>query len=91
MSASAEARALLWEHVDLGDPGATPPRPTSVQVGQSVRAHGDAKTRRSRRTLGMPAFAAAALADLQQREGRDGGPVFATRDGHPLDAANIRR
>jgi len=86
-----EARALQWEHVDLGDPEATPTRPASVAVQRSVRAHGDTKTRRSRRTLGLPAFAAAALADLQQREGRDGGPVFATRDGGELDAANVRR
>jgi integrase len=86
-----EARALTWEHVDLGDPDAAPPRPASVQVWRSVRAHGDTKTLRSRRTLGLPAFAAQALAGLRDREGRTAGPVFATRDGHELDAANIRR
>jgi integrase len=86
-----EARALRWEHVDFGDPDATPPRPASVAVWRSVRAHSDTKTPRSRRTLGLPGFATTALAGLQQREQRDTGPVFATRDGHELDAANIRR
>jgi hypothetical protein len=53
--------------------------------------HGHTKTARSRRTLGLPAFAAQALRELQQREDRNTGPVFATRDGHELDAANVRR
>jgi integrase len=86
-----EARALLWEHVDLGAPTSTPPRPASVAVWRSVRAHGDTKTPASRRTLGLPAFAAQALTDLRQREGRTTGPVFTTRDGGQLDAANVRR
>jgi integrase len=43
------------------------------------------------RTLRLPAFAADALRDLQLQEGRDTGPVFATRDGNQLDAANVRR
>jgi integrase len=86
-----EARALLWEHVDLGDPHATPPRQASVAVWRSVRAYGDTKTPRSRRTLGLPVFVTTALADLQNRDGRVTGPVFATRDGAELDAANVRR
>ena len=86
-----EARALRWENVDFGDPSATPPRPPSITVLRSVRAHGDTKTPRSRRALGLPAFAAQALRHLQQSEGRETGPVFATRDGGELDAANVRR
>ena len=86
-----EARALDWTAVDLGDPYATPPRPASVAVWRSVRRGGDTKTLRSRRTLRLPAFAADALQALLDREHRDSGPVFATRDGHPLDAANVRR
>jgi integrase len=86
-----EARALLWEHVESGDPSATSPRPASIAVWRSVRAHGDTKTPASRRTLGLPAFAADALRQLQDREGRTSGPVFATRDGRELDAANVRR
>ena len=39
----------------------------------------------------MPAFAADALRELREREGRDAGLVFATRDGQELDAANLRR
>lgn len=80
-----------WDAVDFGDPSATPQRPASVAVWQSVRGHGDTKTPSSRRTLGLPAFAAQALAQLPQREHRDTGPVFASRDGNELDAANIRR
>jgi hypothetical protein len=35
-----EARALRWEHVDLGDPDGSPPVPASAAVWRSVRAHG---------------------------------------------------
>ena len=47
-----EARALRWEHIDLGDPDGEPPVPASAAVWRSVRAHGDTKTEKSRRTLG---------------------------------------
>jgi Phage integrase family len=43
---SEEARALTWEHVDL--------QAGTVSVWRSVRAHGDTKTVRSRRTLRLP-------------------------------------
>jgi integrase len=49
---TAELPALTWRHVDLrGCPDYDPPTPPSVQVWHSVRAGGDTKTRRSRRTL----------------------------------------
>src|SRR5215469_5502218 len=86
-----EARALRWDAVDFGDEDATPPRPPNVAVWRAVRRGGDAKTLRSLRTLRVPAFAAAALRELRDRERRDVGPVFATRDGRQLDAANVRR
>ncbi len=86
-----EARALQWDAVDFGDPDATPARPPSVAVWRSVRHGGDTKTLRSRRTLRMPTFAAEALSEMRDREARDTGPVFATRDGKELDAANVRR
>ena len=86
-----EARALPWDAVDFGNPHATPPIPPSVAVWRSVRRGGDTKTLTSRRTLRVPAFAADALYQLRQREGRSTGPVFATRDGKDLDAANVRR
>src|SRR5260370_12307616 len=57
-----EARALRWSHVDLdGDPAARPPVPPHVAVWRSVRVHGETKTERSRRTLGLPAAAVPAL------------------------------
>ena len=57
-----EARALRWSHVDLdGDPAASPPVPPHVAVWRSVRAHGETKTERSRRTLGLPVAAVHAL------------------------------
>ena len=57
-----EARALRWAHVNLdGDPAARPAVPPHVAVWRSVRTHGDTKTERSRRTLGLPAAAVQAL------------------------------
>jgi hypothetical protein len=49
-----EARALRWEHVEFGNPTAKPPVPASTAVWRSVRSHGDTKTDKSRRTLGLP-------------------------------------
>jgi integrase len=97
-----EARALGWQQVDLdGEPGASPPVPPHVAVWRSVRAHGETKTERSRRTLALPQIAAAALRqwrDTQAGErlaAGDGwqhtGLVFTTRLGGPLDAANVRK
>src|ERR1022692_924764 len=40
-----EARALRWENVDFGDPGADPPVPASAAVWRSVRGHEDTKPR----------------------------------------------
>jgi integrase len=57
-----ELRALTWDRVDLdGDPAADPPVPPSIQVWRSVRVGGDTKISKSRRTLALPARAAAAL------------------------------
>jgi len=86
-----ETRALRWEHVDFGDANATRPAPPRIAVWRSVRQHGDTKTPRSRRTLGLPDFATEALRQLADHEHRRAGPVFATRHGHELDAANVRR
>jgi integrase len=97
-----EARALRWSHVDLdGDPDADPPVPPHVAVWRSVRLHGETKTERSRRTLGLPRVAADALRALgesQEQERllagdwwQDTGLVFTTHLGDALDAANVRK
>ena len=97
-----EARALTWEHVDLdGDPAAVPPVPPHVAVWRSVRAHGDTKTERSKRTLRLPERAVAALRKHKARQAeqrllagelwQDRGLVFSSSIGTALDAANVRR
>jgi integrase len=96
-----EARALRWEHVDFGHPDGEPPVPASAAVWRSVRAHGDTKTEKSRRTLGLPQMAADALRAHKKRqaaerlaagaEWTDHDLVFCTRTGSALDAANVRR
>jgi integrase len=97
-----ELRALTWDHVDLdGDSDAGPPVPPHVAVWRSVRAGGDTKIRKSRRTLALPKRCIDALRDLRQRQGRervaagsrwqDTGLVFTTRYGTPLRPENVRR
>jgi integrase len=96
-----EARALRWEHLDFGDPEVRPPVSASAAVWRSVRADGDTKTEKSRRTLGLPEMAVDALRAHKKRqagerlaagtEWSDQGLVFCTRTGSALDAANVRR
>ena len=97
-----EARALMWEHVHLnGDPAAAPPVPPHVAVWRSVRASGDTKTEKSKRTLRLPERAVAALreqlawqADQRLLAGelwQEHDLVFCTSVGSALDAANVRR
>jgi integrase len=97
-----EARALRWAHVDLdGDPAASPPVPPHIAIWRSVRAHGETKTERSRRTLGLPVMAVQALrawsgsqADERNAAGeawQDTGLVFTTHHGAALDAGNVRK
>jgi integrase len=89
-----EMRALTWAHVDLvGRPGDDPPIPPFVQVWRSVRVHGDTKTRKSRRTLALPARCVQALADHYERQGRPAGDalVFASTVGTQLDRHNVLR
>jgi integrase len=98
-----EARALRWDHVDLlGRPDADPPVPPHVAVWRSVRAHGDVKTEKSRRTLALPRLAVEALEQHQQQQQakerlragtlwQEHGLVFASSLGTPLDASHVRR
>jgi integrase len=53
-----ELQALRWEHVHLEASGSVPPH---IEVWRSVRADGDTKTKRSRRTLALPARSITAL------------------------------
>jgi integrase len=97
-----EIRALRWSDVDLdGDPDGTPPVPPHIDVWRSVRAHGDTKTEKSRRTLALPQIAVGALRahQLAQEEARgkagnrwnEDSYVFATAAGTAMDNANVRR
>jgi integrase len=97
-----EARALRWDHVNLvGDHAASPPVPPHVAVWRSVRVHGETKTERSRRTLGLPQMAIEALAALRDSQAReqavasdrwqDSGLVFTSHLGASLDAGNVRK
>jgi integrase len=93
-----EARALRWDHVDLH---ADAPVPPQVAVWRSVRVHGETKTERSRRTLGLPLMAVEALRALLESQAHerllagerwhDGGLVFTTHLGAALDAGNVRK
>jgi integrase len=66
-----------------------------------VRANGDTKTQKSRRTLELPSYAAEALREHRTRQARerltagpawkDHGLVFASQAGTPADASHVRR
>jgi integrase len=90
---SEEARALTWDHVDLDA--------RTISVWRSVRAHGDTKTNRSRRTLRIPQIAAEALQEQLRRQAeersmagelwQEHGLVFTTTVGTPYESHNLRR
>jgi len=97
-----ELRALKWQHVHLdGIPAASPPVPAYVEVWRSVRSGGDTKTRKSRRTLALPARAVDAVrrqrieqAELRLKAGErwiDHGLVFPSKVGTPMDRDNALR
>src|SRR6266487_3382740 len=97
-----EARALRWDHVDLdGAAAASVPIPPHVAVWRAARVHGETKTERSRRTLGLPHMAVEALRALLESQAheraqvgerwQDNGLVFTTHLGAALDAGNVRK
>lgn len=106
-----EARALRWSHVVawVEDQAAWVPvteagfdhERFAIYVWRSVRADGDTKTEKSRRTLELPAEAAEALREHRARQAKerlaagpawkDHGLVFASQTGTPLDASHVRR
>jgi integrase len=79
-----EARTLRWEHVHFGDPAARPPAPASAAVWRSVRAHGDTKTEKSRRTLGLPQMAVNALRTHKMRQAEEWLAVGGQLSDHDL-------
>jgi integrase len=93
-----EARALSWDRVHLQRVG---DMPAHIEVWHSVRASGDTKTKKSRRTLALPPQAVDALKTHKARQAadrlaagelwQDTGLVFCTTVGTALDAANVRR
>ncbi|MEV5273902.1 site-specific integrase [Streptomyces werraensis] len=97
-----ELRALSWDHVFLrGKPDADPPQPPHIAVWRSVRRGGDTKTRKSRRTLALPARCVEVLWQRFEDQGwerlaagdkwEEHGLVFSSAVGKPLDATNVRR
>jgi integrase len=106
-----EARALRWSHVvawdndkagwqSITEAGFDHER-FAIYVWRSVRANGDTKTEKSRRTLELPGQAADALREHRARQAkerlaagplwRDHGLVFTSQAGTPLDASHVRR
>jgi integrase len=106
-----EARALRWDHLvaylenedqwrSVAEVGWEHER-FAVYVWRSVRRHGETKTEKSRRSLGLPGLAVEALRNLQDSQaeerlaaGRlwaDTGLVFTTVTGTALDSTNVRR
>jgi integrase len=106
-----EARALRWSHVVAWVPAENAWRPVTgvgfghrrlaIYVWRSVRANGDTKTSKSRRTLELPDRAVSALREHHGRQARerlavgplwtDHGLVFASQAGTPMDASDVRR
>ncbi|MFF9007323.1 tyrosine recombinase XerC [Streptomyces goshikiensis] len=97
-----ELRALTWDHVFLKeDTRATPPVPAHIAVWRSVRTSGDTKTKKSRRTIALPARCVEALWQQFEDQGWDrlaagddwveNGLVFSSAVGTALDSTNVRR
>ena len=90
---SEEARALTWDHVDL-DAG-------TILVWRPVRAHGDTKTNRSRRTLKLPEIAVEVLRAQERRQveerthagdqWQEHDLVFTISVGTAFESHNLRR
>ena len=90
-----ELRALTWSYVDLDSD------PLFMMVWRSVRAGGDTKTWKSRRTLKLPQRCVDMLRDHQARQDQirkaagsrwqDNDLVFPSQVGTPADASQVRR
>ena len=87
-----ELRALEWDRVDLDG------NPPTLDLWRSVRAGGETRTRKSRRTLELATRCVDLLRAHRLAQPRAAGPawqdtglVFTTSFGTQLDAANVRR
>ena len=90
-----ELRALTWSYVDLDSD------PPFIMVWRSVRAGGETKTKKSRRTLKLPQRCVDVLRDHQARQYQirqaagsrwhDNDLVFPSQVGTPADASHVRR
>jgi integrase len=90
-----ELRPLTWSHVDLDAD------PSYIMVWRSVRAGGETKTKKSRRTLALPRRCVDVLRSHRERQDQlrkqaggkwqDNGLVFPSRVGTPADASHVRR
>ncbi|MFE6507431.1 tyrosine recombinase XerC [Nocardioides sp. NPDC057767] len=90
-----EVRALRWDRVHLDE--ATP----YIEVWRSVRAGGDTKTKKSKRTLAVSGYVAAMLerarreqVEIRERAGdrwQENDLVFPSLVGTEQDAHNVRR
>ncbi|MGN9785425.1 tyrosine-type recombinase/integrase [Nonomuraea sp. ZG12] len=96
-----ELRALTWSHVVAYDRKSEAWLPVSeagweheefaTYVWRSVRAKGDTKTVKSRRSLKLPRLCAEALRELHEEQDDTSGLVFRTQSGNALTAHNVRR
>jgi len=88
-----EARAIIWDEVDL--------KAGTVAVYRSVRVKDDTKTRKSRRVLKLPTKAVQALRAHHTRQAaerlaageawQEHGLVFCREDGPPLYRWHVRK
>jgi len=99
-----EMRGLRWDHVVAYDETRQAwirvteegwgHKRFALYVWRSVRASGDTKTKKSRRSLALPKRAAEALRGLWSAcpaESRGSGLVFCTATGEELDKDTVRR
>lgn len=88
-----EALALTWDDVDFARRTINVRRSLQRVKGGGLQAL-DVKTRRSRRTVPMPAVVERVLREHRDRQPRDSiasGYVFTTTIGTPLSASNVVR
>ncbi|MFF7438692.1 tyrosine-type recombinase/integrase [Streptomyces sp. NPDC008122] len=91
-----EERPLTWSHVHIDAADGDRPH---IDVWRSVRRRGETKTRKSKRSLTMPHYAAAVLAQHRQRqqdecaaanvEWADSRLVFPHADGTQRSSTNV--